>query len=78
MRAEAADRLAGERYGIRPGPIEARDGAQEGGLARAVGADHRGDLAFLQLEVDAEQRLEVAVVGGQAARREQRQPSIPM
>jgi hypothetical protein len=39
------------------------DRAQRGGLAGAVRADQRDDLALVDLERDALQRLDVAVVG---------------
>jgi hypothetical protein len=41
------------------------DGPHERRLARAVGADDGDGLAFVQGDIDAEQRLEIAVVGGE-------------
>ena len=49
---------------------------QEGRLAGAVGADDGDRLALVEREVDAEQRLEVAVEGGELARLEQRAACI--
>src|SRR6185503_10159407 len=40
--------------------FEAGDDAQEGGLAAAGGADHRNELAALDVEVDVLQRVQVA------------------
>jgi len=40
---------------------QAHDGAQHGGLAGAVGADHRDDLPGGNLQVDVMQRLDLAV-----------------
>ena len=40
---------------------QAGDGAQRGGLARAVGADQGDDLAVGHLQADAAQRLDAAV-----------------
>ena len=50
----------------------------EGALAGAVGADDRHHLAGLEPEVDAEQRLRVAVARAEPVRGEQRHASIPM
>src|SRR4030095_2083904 len=62
------------RRGEQPG-----DRFQERGLAGAVRADDRHRFAGMDLEVDAEQRLEVAVEGRQAVRGEERcrHTSIP-
>ena len=57
------------------------DAAQQRAFARAVGADHRHHLAGLDLQRDAEQRLEVAVVGVDAVDLEEglsASASIPM
>ncbi len=50
--------------------VHARDGADERGLARAVGADDRDDRPFVDLERDAVERLRVAVKDVEALDRE--------
>ena len=67
--AEADDAMlrrfqnVGAFHGNRPcaGPDQAGNHPHQGGLAGAVGADHADRLARLDLEADAEQRLEGAV-----------------
>ncbi len=51
--------------------MSAGDGAQQRRLAGAVGADDGERLAGIETDVDAEQRLEVAVEGRQAVGFEQ-------
>ncbi len=51
---------------VGPAGKQAGDRPQQRDLAGAVGADDRDRLALLEREVDAEQRLEVAVEGGRA------------
>ena len=58
----ARDRLAVEADGAF-GAHHAAERAQRGGLARAVGAEQRGDAALLQREADAVQGLRLSVVG---------------
>ena len=69
VRRQVADRRAVEAAPS-PGAVgsSAGDRAQEGGLAGAVGADDGDGLALLDADVDAEQRLEVAVERRQALR----------
>ena len=55
---------------------QARDRPQRGGLARAVGADHRDDLALVHGQRDALQRLDVAVVGVDVLDLEQRHQPV--
>ena len=56
--------LAVEADGAAPRPHGAEDRAQRGGLARAVGADQRDDLAALARRArQPAQRADVAVVG---------------
>ena len=43
-------------------PVDAADGHQRGGLARAVGPDERHDLALVDGQGDVAQGLDVAVV----------------
>ena len=53
---------------------------QQGRLAGAVGADQRHDLARSDLEIDAVERLEIAVAGDQPVGGQKRRAhaSIPM
>ncbi|MFK4700966.1 hypothetical protein ABIF42_006560 [Bradyrhizobium diazoefficiens] len=53
------------------GPRLAEDGHHQRRLAGAVGADQRHDLAGIDFDVDALQRLDLAVGGAKAADREQ-------
>ena len=55
----------------------AEDRHHQGRLAGAVGADQGDDLARTDVDVDALQRLDLAVGGAQAADREQRRGSQP-
>ena len=50
-----------KRIEPRDGPMHPGDGADQRGLARAVGADDGDDLALGDLERDAVERLRVAV-----------------
>ena len=60
------------------GGLEPGDRAQRGGLAGAVRADERDELALLDLHRDALERLDVAVVGVDVVDLEQRhRPSPP-
>ena len=56
------------------------DRAQERALAGAVGADDGDRLALVDLDVDVEQRLEVAIEGVERARPQAGswQPAMPM
>ena len=65
-RPHAADRLAAEDDALGPRRDEAAERLQEGRLAGAVRADDRHRLALLDGEIDAEERLEVAVEGREA------------
>jgi hypothetical protein len=58
---QAADRLAVEQHLPGRDGQEAADRAEERGFPGAVGPDDGHDLPRRDLEVDAEQRLEVAV-----------------
>src|SRR5262249_45219599 len=49
----------------------AEDRHHQGGLAGAIGADQRDDLARMHVEIDATQRHHPAVAGGDAADAEQ-------
>src|SRR3954453_10124312 len=60
------DVLAVEDDGALANLAETRDGLQRRGLARAVGADQRGDLALLDAERDVADRLDMTVVDAQA------------
>ena len=51
-----------DRDGAGVGQVQAGDGPQQGRLARAAGAQQRGQRAGRHLEVDVVQRREVAVV----------------
>ncbi|MCR6628699.1 MAG: hypothetical protein NVV74_00805 [Magnetospirillum sp.] len=63
----------------RPGRGEAGERAQEGGLAGAIGTDDGDDLTLLDLHVDAEQGLEIPVMGDDLTGAEQGHwTSIPM
>ena len=69
---EAAGRLAGEADRALARAQERRDGADRGGLAHAVAAHQRHDLALADVEVDAEERLAGAVEGGDAVELQER------
>jgi hypothetical protein len=60
------DRAAGEDEAVGAGVDEAHDRLQGRGLAGAVAAHQRGDLAGFERERDVEQDLRPAVEGGQA------------
>ena len=66
MRGQRADRTAIEGYHRRAARQRARDRAQEGRLARAVGADDGDRLAFIDGQIDVEECLEIAVESPQA------------
>jgi hypothetical protein len=59
-RGNARDVLALEPDAAARGPVEARDGVEQRGLARAVGPDHGGDGARLHIKADASQCLHAA------------------
>jgi hypothetical protein len=64
IRAHPADGLPSKRDHARDRILQhAGDGPHERRLARAVGADNGDGLAFVQGDIDAEQRLEIAVEG---------------
>ena len=63
---EGAGGVAGEGDGAVAGAEEGGDGADGGGLAHAVAAHEGDDLAFGDVEVDAEEGLGGAVEGGDA------------
>ena len=64
---------------IEPPSLSSRpgDGAQERGLAAAGGADEDAELAFGDVEVDAAQGVDLAVVFLQAADGQARHPLSP-
>ena len=64
-RMGGADPVVLECDRVRPVGQDTGDGAHQGGLAGPVCADDRHRLAFLEPDIDPEQRLEIAVVGGQ-------------
>jgi len=73
-----ADVLAVEADMVRCIADQAGDRAQQRRFAGAVGTDHGDGLARVERHIDAEESLEVAVEGRQAACFEQRhQTSIP-
>src|SRR2546425_3252637 len=63
VRRELREVLAAERQLPGAWPQHAGDRAKRGGLARAVAADERHDLALLDAEGHALERVDVAVVG---------------
>ena len=63
VRRSAGDVLASEAYYALFRVQQSGDDAQRGGLARAVGANQRHDLACVHVQGDVEQRLKVAVGG---------------
>src|SRR6202035_1369527 len=67
--------LAGVADRARRRVVQARDGAQQRGLARAVGADQGVDLTGVDGERDAGQRTELAVVHHEVAHLKQRRPA---
>ena len=68
VRRLAPDRLTVEHHHLRRSRQSAGDRAQKRGLAGAVGADDGDRLALLDGDIDVEQRLEVAVEGGEILR----------
>ena len=72
VRRHAGDVLAVELDMAGAGARLAEDRHHQRRLAGAVGADQGDDLAGVDLEIDALQRLDLAVGGAQAADREQR------
>ena len=75
---DSADGEAVEADRVRRGREEAGDRFEEGRFAGAVGADDRHRLTGFERKADAEQRLEVAVEGGEVAGLEERHhASIP-
>ena len=67
VRRLAEEGLAAERDLAAAGLEQTGDGAQERGLARAVGADDADELAFGHVERDALQRAHGAVGDGKVA-----------
>src|ERR1700722_6772298 len=65
VRGVVTDRAAFEHDHVRRGPKRTGDSAQKRRLAGAVGADDGDRFAFVDGDVDVEQRLEVAVEGRQ-------------
>src|SRR2546425_4558477 len=61
--AQGIEARAVEAHGAVPRPHEAEDRAQRGGLAGAVGADQRDDLAALDGQRQPAQGPDAAVVG---------------
>jgi hypothetical protein len=61
--SQSRDLGAGEGHPAAGERREPADGAQQGRLAGAVGADDRGDRAGGGLEIDAAEDLDVALVG---------------
>ena len=76
-RRKPADRLAGEAHRLARRRNEAGQGLQQRRFAGAVGADNGDGLAGLERDVDAVERLEVAVEGGEAGGREQAHTGDP-
>ena len=72
MGGHAGDVDAIEDNGAGARARRAADGHHQGGLAGAVGADQRDDLAFLDVDVDALEGLDLAVEGLHAADSEKR------
>jgi len=62
VRGDAGERVAVEDDGAAARDEEARDGLERGRLAGAVVAEQRHDLAAADLERDAAQRVDLAVV----------------
>jgi hypothetical protein len=58
--------LTGDPDAARGGTLDQVHAAREGALTRAAGADHRGDLPLLHLEVDPVEHGAVAVPLGEA------------
>jgi hypothetical protein len=52
------------------GPVKACDGVDQGGFARAVGADEAQDLALMNLQVNAIQGVNATEVFGQIGDRQ--------
>ena len=72
VRRSAADRHAMKHDGVVADRHRAGDAFQQRRFAGAVGADHRHHLALGDAHRDAEQRLEVAVMGVERAHLQQR------
>ncbi|MNY30428.1 hypothetical protein D3C86_1645370 [compost metagenome] len=51
---------------LAPGAEHAHDGRQQGGLAGAIGADHRHDLALADRQAGVAQRFDFAIGHAQA------------
>jgi hypothetical protein len=66
------DALAAELHAARRRADEAGDDVDGGALPGRVGADDRDDLAFVRLERDAEERLEIPLVRVDVVQGEQR------
>jgi hypothetical protein len=75
VRISAGDLAAAERDAPGARLLDARDGADERGLAGAVGADDGHDLALGHVERDRRERLRVAVVEIEVADLEHRRHS---
>ena len=69
---EAVDALPGKDDAAATRRREAKNGAHRGGLAHAVAAQQRRDLALAHLEVDAKEHLARAVAGLQSVHLQQR------
>ena len=80
VRLRAADRTAVEAHHLGRDAQQPHDRFEQRRLAGAVGADQRDDLAGGDLEIDAVERLEIAIAGDQAMGGEQRRAhaSIPI
>ncbi|KAI3478981.1 hypothetical protein L1887_59004 [Cichorium endivia] len=65
VRGQLGDVLALEAHGAAAGARRAAEGHEQRGLARAVGADQRDDLAVVDMQAHAVHGADGAVVGGQ-------------
>ena len=59
--------LIEQSHGALAGMEQPADGLERGGLASAIGADERHDLTLAYLQVDTLKRVDLAVVGVNAA-----------
>ena len=60
MRLESDDAALVEQDVAVVGPVDARDEVEEGGLARAVGADHADDFALGDVQIQLGHDLQAA------------------
>ena len=75
----AADGPAVEAHGRRRARVQPDHGPEERRFAGAIRADDGHELAWRDLERDAEEGLEIAVEGGELVDRQEAHPtSIPM